>query len=692
MKTKKSKFQKLLEPAYIGKVRTRNRMIKTGAGTSFIEKNGYVGAAIKDFYEAIARGGVGLIIVESCGVEYPLGVHHIPVHLHLEDDRYIQSYSELTEVIHKYSCPAFLQFFHSGPWHPKSVTGLTPVSSSALSQKEQEELHISEVKELTVPEIEGLVEKFTRAVERAQKAGFDGAEINANSSHLINTFLSRVWNKRQDKYGCGDLKSRSRFLVEIIQETRRCVGQGFGISVLITAAEYGIDKGITSHEAQEFARIIQEAGADAIQARAYGYHDYRILHPGPERILYPEPPESLIRELDWSRQGAGAFVPLAETIKKAVSIPVITVGRLDPELGEKILEQGKADFIGLHRRLLADPELPNKVAEGRLEDITPCTACYYCWHERSNGRYVRCRLNASLGREREYAIKPAKKKKKVLVVGGGPAGMEAARVAAQRGHEVILYDKEHRLGGLLPLAGLVKGFDIEDMMSIVRYLSTQITKSGVKVNLGKEVNLAIIEELKPDAVILATGGTNQVPEIPGINNRHVIPISKLHRQLKVFLRFLGPRFLRRLTRFWMPVGRNVVIIGGGIQGCQLAEFLVTRHRKVTIVDTAKAIGEGVIPSDTRERLLNWLADKGVDMISDVRYEAVTDKGLTIIQDGTRRVIEADNIIPALPLLASTDLFSQLQDKFPEVYQAGDCLEPRLTADAIADGARLGHTI
>jgi len=691
MKTN-GKFHKLLEPAYIGKVRTRNRMIKTGAGTSFIEKDGSIGNAIKDFYESLAMGGVGLIIVESCGVEYPLGIHHIPVHLHLEDDKYIKGYSELVEVIHRHECPAFLQLFHSGPWHPKAVTGLTPVSSSALTPEEQENLHVKEVKQLTVPEIEDLVDKFTAAVERAQKAGFDGVEINANSSHLIDTFLSRVWNKRDDGYGNQNLESRSRFLLEIIRETKRRVRDDFAVSVLITAAEYGIDKAITIDEAQGFARIIQDAGADAVQARAYGYKKYAILHPGPERILYPEPPKSLIDELDWSRKGAGAFVPLSESVKKAVSIPVITVGRLDPELGEQVLEEEKADFIGLHRRLLADPELPNKVAEGRLEDIAPCTACYYCWHERTNSRYIRCRINASLGREREYAIKPAQKKKKVMVVGGGPAGMEAARVAVLRGHEVVLIDRGTKLGGLLPLAGLVKGFDIENMMDVVRYLSRQITKLGVKINLGREVDISVVRQIQPDVVVLAAGGISPVPDIPGINNRNVMKSSDLHRRLKFFLRFFSPERLRKLTKYWMPVGKNVVIIGGGLQGCQLAEFLVTRNRKVTIVEAEDAIGEGIIPSDTKGRLLDWLADNGVTMITGAGYEAITDKGLSISKDGETVLLNADSIIPALPLLPNTELAESLKGVVPEVYPVGDCRDPQLTAEAVADGARIGHMI
>jgi len=394
----KKKFDRLLEPGDIGKVKTRNRMIKTAAGTSFINKDGTVSEVMKNFYGSIARGGVGLVTVESCGVEYPLGVHHLSAHAHLEDDKYISGYAELTEVIHKHDCPVFIQLFHSGPWHPYSQTGLTPVSSSYLPQKERDELGVEKLHGLTIPEVEGMVEKFSAAADRARKAGFDGVEINANSNHLIHTFLSRVWNRREDEYGYADLSSRAKFLADIIKAIKSRSGEDFAISVLITGLEIGIRNGIAIEEGLEIGRIIQDAGADAIQTRAFGYKEYHIIHPGPERFLIQNPPENLPAELDWSRQGAGAFVPLAAALKKVVQVPVITVGGLDHDLGDRILEEGKADFVGFNRCLLADPELPNKVAEGRPDDISHCKACYNCWNERINNRHIRCKVNELLGK------------------------------------------------------------------------------------------------------------------------------------------------------------------------------------------------------------------------------------------------------------------------------------------------------
>jgi 2,4-dienoyl-CoA reductase (NADPH2) len=701
----KIRFHKLLEPGQIGNVKTKNRLFKTAAGSTLGDGTGKVTAKHKAFYGALARGSVGLIMVEHCSIEpEPEDISTGGgTFLHLYDDKFIPSLKELNALIHKYNCPTFVQLQAGGA--TSSRPGVPPASSSFLTPaelKERQPYHKvylldnpQSPRELTIEEIEELVDTFAEGAERAEKAGFNGVEINGGNGHLINAFISRVWNRRQDKYGCQNLGNRSRFLVEIINAIKKRLGQDYVVTVNFNAVEYGLPGCTTLEEGVEFAKIFEKAGADAILGRSHGYKDITMDMCWPERIFIPEPPDPLPKDCDWSRYGAGALVPIAAAIKKVVSVPVLISGRIDPELGESILRQGKADFIGMTRRLQADPELPNKVASGRLDDIAPCTACSHCLEANALRLPILCRINAALGGEQEYVIEPAKSggNKKIVVVGGGPAAMEAARVAAIRGHEVILYEKSDKLGGLMPMAALVKGTEVEDLPAMVRYFENQIRKLGVKINLGKEFTPSLIDEIKPDVVILATGGLAAIPEIPGINRRNVVTNDKLHRQLKILLRFFGPKVLRGLTKFWMPLGKRVVIIGGAIQGCELAEFLVKRGRIVTIVDKAEKFGE-LMPIRNWIKLSKWLPKKGAVMISGVKeYVEITDKGLIIInKEGNRQTIEADTIVTALPLKANNELPDALKGKVPEVYSIGDCNEPRLILHAVADGYRVAQEI
>ena len=686
-------FRRLLEPHYIGTVKVRNRIIKTGAGTSFIGEHGQVEDRIIGFYEALAKGGIGLVIVESTGIDFPIGVHHGSVQLHFENDSYIPGYRRLTEAVHDQNCPVFLQLFHSGPWHPQSWSGIQPIAASCLSKDQLPNPQLDIPREVTKEEINELVLKFADAAERAQKSGFDGVEINASSTHLINSFLSPGWNKRQDEYGPQTLENRSRFLVEIISAIKGRIGSGFAVSVLLTGVEYGLSEGIKLEEACQFAKNVEKAGADAIQVRGYGYRKFEFIHPGPEQLLYPEPVDPLPQELDWSRDGAGAFVPLSEAVKKAVSIPVISVGRLDPEIGEYLLESGKTDFIAMNRRLLADPELPNKIASGRVEEIAPCTACLYCWSKRRQNLPIKCRINSRLGRERELIVSKAQQPKKILVVGSGPSGLEAARISAMRGHSVSILEKEKRIGGLLPLAAMVKGLKIEDVPSVVSYFQRQLSKLGVHIEKGKEADLDSIMANQPDAVILATGGIAAVPDIPGINKKNVLLMAGLHRKLKFFLKIFSPSQLNRLSKIWMPVGKNIAIIGSGIQAVELAEFLVKRRRNVTIIDTAEMPGLTMVPEETRNSLLKWLESKGTRFYMASKVKEITAEGLSLTtKQGETLNIKADTVIPALPLNPDPELYELLKNNIKELYRVGDCLEPGLIPDAVGRGAEIGYNL
>jgi 2,4-dienoyl-CoA reductase (NADPH2) len=689
-----ARFPKLLEPGYIGQIKTKNRLIKTAQGSSVIEPDtGFVGERALNYYENLIRGGIGLMIVESCGVEFPLGIHHIPVQFRLHDDILIPSFSKLAALSHKYDCPIMIQLLHSGPWNPTGLRRLNNARcSSTLTKAELPGTDFVETKAMTLEEVAMVQEMFISAAERAFKAGFDGVEVNAATCTLPNSFISRVFNRRTDQYGAGSLEDRTRFVAEIISGIKKRLGEKFAVTVIINVAEYGHPNATPIEEGVQVGKIFQAAGAEAIQVRAHYYgHRDGLMHP--DRFFYPELPDNLPKDLDWSNKGKGAALPLAVALKKAgVTVPVISAVRLDPVLGEEALQQGKIDFVGMTRRILADPDLPKKVIEDRLEDIRPCLGCLYCMDVRLQNKYVMCRVNPQINREKEVTYAPAKKKKKVLVVGAGPAGMEAARVAAVRGHEVYLYDKATKLGGLIPLAAILKDVEINDMTDLCRWFQLQFEELGVKVKLGREVNAAVIEEIKPEVIIVAAGGKHTIPAIPGLKNSKVTTSADLHRQLKRFLKFFSPQTLAKLTKIWMPVGKRVVVIGGRIQGCETAEFLVKRGRDVTLIDSADAMGEGMT-GDDKYLLFPWFDKKGVKNYMGVKYGQISGGKLTFTtKDGKEQTLKADTFLTALPLSPNDQSTKELNGRAPEVYFIGDCQEPKLIAEAIAAGSLTAHAI
>jgi 2,4-dienoyl-CoA reductase (NADPH2) len=691
-KMKSHGYTHLLEPSYIGSVKTRNRLIKSAAGTWYWSKgDNPVSEKARCVYESFAAGGVGLIVVESPSIEEGGKSYR------LDNEHHRKSIAGLTKSIHKYGCPVFVQIADMANWNIAKLAGADTRGASPVSVLSEMDNHDSMPRELTIPEIEEVVEKFARNALWAREAGFDGVEINSSCSHLLHTFLSPFWNKRNDAYGWHNLEDRTRLLVSIIKEIKKRAGHDFPVMCLLNGLETGKLIDVDDYECMSLedclkvAPIIQAAGADAVQIRSQwiGRHDASFLT---DHMCYPEPPVPLMnfpKELDMSRHGAGANVPLATAVKKVVTIPVITVGRLDPEMGESIIREGRADFIAMTRRLVADPELPNKLATGRFHEIAPCTSCTQCKDEEAPRR---CRINAALGTESMYTIEPAQDRKKVVIVGGGPGGMEAARVAAVRGHEVTLFEKSSRLGGLLPLAAMVKGIEVEDLPAITRYFEDQLSKRGVTVFLNTEATPETVSGLKPDIVILAGGGIAVLPDIPGIHGSNVVSNMKLHRMLKFFLRFMDPATLNTLTKFWMPLGKKVVIIGGGIQGCELAEFLVKRGRNVTIVESDDGLGKGMI-SHLRAQLFWWFRKKGVVMMPGVQSVEVTQAGLTVMtKHNYKKTIEADSVVTALPLQPDHELLRRYEGTAPEIIAIGDCAAPGLIVDAIGDGWRVSRQI
>ena len=636
-------MKKLLwEPFRVGPMALRNRLVMPPMVTQYANEEGYVTERSRNYYAARAWGGVGLIIVEATYVDKP--GQAFKNQLAISDDKFIAGLSSLTEAIHKGGARASIQLHHGGRLAKSEFSGSQPVAPSTLASPGGEI-----PKELSVEEIGGIVKRFAEASMRAKKAGFDGVEIHGAHGYLIDQFLSRASNQRQDFYG-GDLHHRARLLIEILEAVRKRVGNDFPVWCRLNGREYGIAEGTTLEESKQIALMAQNAGAAAIHVSAAG----------------PQSPVNLTTPI---------FVPaviadLAEEIKKGVRVPVIAVGRITPEAGERILAEGKADLIAIGKGLLADPNLPNKWASDRLKDITPCIVCMAC---RDDLRLpavsgIRCQVNAALGKEEEYQIFPAKEAKKILVIGGGPAGMEAARVAALRGHEVVLWERSSRLGGQLIQAAIPPHKDrIEPLR---QYFSDQFKKLGVRIELGKVATAAALEEMQPEAVVCATGIRATVPEIRGLSQAHVVQAGDvLEGKVKV--------------------GNKVVVIGGELVGCETAEFLAEKGKKVTVTRRGPEMAlkvEGIL----RPFFLQRLLEKGVTLLTNIHYDEVTAQGLVVTtKDNEKRVIEADTIVLAAGSIPDQELYQEIKGRAAEVYLAGDCVEPRKIRDAIADGYRIG---
>ena len=693
------RFRKLLEPGRIGKMELKNRIVQSAMGTSLEREDGFADDRIKDFYEERAKGGVGLIVMGIGAIDHPDG-KVLPGQLGLSDDKFIPGLKEMAEAVHRHGAKLAIQLQRGGKIATEDMChGRQPVSSSAGSipmgdaMQDMGAVEIPrlaarfanmpaklESVELTVEQIHQIVEKFGEAARRVKEAGIDGVEIHAAHGYLLSEFLSRSCNKRTDEYG-GDLKNRARIVLEVVKAVRDRVGADYPVWIRMDGREFGLEDGITTEEGTELARMFEEAGVDAINVSGYGgirggFYDAPIVYP------------------------PGNLVSLAKGIKKVVNIPVIAVGRISAELGEEVLRQGKADFIAMARAILADPEFPNKVASGKMEDIRPCILCYHCVSQAFWGEPVFCAVNAAAGKEAELRIEPAKQPKKVLVVGGGPGGMEAARVAALRGHDVTLCDKGRRLGGSLVFASVANA-DNEDFLN---YLIAQMGKLPITVKLGVEVTPALIEDIKPDVVILALGGNLTTPQIPGADLPSVLSGKDLRQMVSgtseklswwqkgalslasaLMPGLLSVPSLRRLTGYWMPLGKRVAIIGGDMVACELAKFLVERGREVTILESSTdmaiemAIGR-------RWNFLPRLREAGVAILKNVDFEEITPHGVNITDgEGKKQAIAADTVVLAGGMEPNQALSQQIEGRVPQIHLVGDCSELRLIHGAIEDG-------
>lgn len=678
-------YEKLFEPGRIGRMRLKNRLTMAPMGTQMYAE-GFVTDQLKDYYEARAKGGVSLITIDHLKVSYPVGAGKKNT-ARIDDDKFIPGLAQLLEVVHRHDVRMVAQLGHMGPADIASE-GRQPLAASALMRQADythppsSVVDYSQPRAMTKDEIEYTTGQFVRAAVRAKQAGFDAVQVHAANRYLLASFVSPYWNRREDEYG-GDLANRARFTLDIVRAIRAELGSDYTILCRVNGEERDVEGGVTPELAAQFCRLLEEAGVDGIDVSS----------------MHPHSPE----------YDRGFNVAAAEAIKRLVSIPVNVAGRLDPELAEEVLRQGKCDFVTIGRPLIADPELPAKAAAGRLDDAVPCVYCVNCLAVDRE-----CTVNPAWGKERALAMSPASSRRKVLVIGGGPGGMEAARVAALRGHEVHLFERDTALGGQLRLASLLR----DEYEALIRYLAGQVRKLGVQVRLGQAATSASVAALNPDAVVLAAGARAVTPKIPGIERANVYGAADIrammqgrlqgegeHKALDVrrLASYAGLRLLdtalggsiaRRVLKHWTPFGKRVVIVGRGLPGIELGHFLAERGAQVQLVDTRGDLPFGARPMPVlREYMTAELAKHGAVKHLAERYERIDDAGFTFIDDRGRAItLPCDSVIFAAEFRPNDGLLHDLRAGGRELHVVGDCAQPCGILDAIRDGALAGRAV
>ena len=673
-------MSKLFESTKIGSIEIKNRLAMSAMDLGFTTE-GSINKRFIDFYVERARGGVGLIVVGGCYPEMTGKVWKSIIGL--DKDEYIPGLKKLTDTIHKYDTKIAAQILHGGRSASSFFSKTHPVSPSSLS-------HIN-IKQkphaLTIPEIKKVIDGYVAATVRVKKGGFDAVEIHGGMGYLINQFLSRATNKRKDKYG-GSLKNRIRFAKEIVVAIKEKVGKRYPVIFRLSGEDF-VEDGLKIDESVEIAKELEKAGVDAFNVSP-GWHESRTP------IMLMSIPRM-------------SYIFLSEKIKDNVNVPVIGSVRInDLALAEDVIDNNQSDIVSIGRPLIADPELPKKYKRKQFEDIRRCIACNQgCFDSLLGFKSISCLYNVRAGRESELKIKKAKKKKKVMIIGGGPGGMEAARVAALRGHDVHLFEKTDVLGGQLRYAYIPPGR--EEIVNVISFLENQIKKLNVNIELSKKVDTVTINKLKPDVVIAATGGVPLIPKITGIKEKNVVVAEDV--------------FDNRVK-----VGKDVVIIGGGTIGCEIAlhtakmgamdpevacfllknkvidgdkavELTSKGKRNITILEMKNKIG-GRFGISTRWVIMKQIVDAGINSITGIKVKNMStksikkkDKVCVTYEDGKKDIkIFADTVIIAAGYKSNQDPTRKLNGKIDELYRIGDCVEVRTALEAIHEGFEVGLRI
>jgi 2,4-dienoyl-CoA reductase (NADPH2) len=654
----------LFSPIKVGSLTLKNRIVMPAMHLGYCNDRSEVTDRLTAFYEERAQGGAALLFVGGCPIdEYASSMKEM---IGLSDDRFIPGLKKLTDTVHRHDTLVAAQLFHGGRYVRSGMIGRQPIAPSPIASAITREVP----REMTQEDIQQTILHFAEAASRAKKAGFDAVEVLAGTGYLISEFFSPLTNQRTDGYG-GSHSARMRFGIEVAWAIREAVGFDYTVIFRIAGHDF-MPGGNTNKEAAQFAYLLEQHGVDAFSVTG-GWHEARV----PEITM------------DVPR---GAFVHMASGVKAAVTKPVVACNRInDPFLAEEILRDGRADLVGLARALLADPEFPVKAMTGRIKEIVPCIGCNQgCLDRIFNMEPVECLVNPRAGREFEVpSVQKAARPKKVIVVGGGPAGLSAARTAAQCGHSVTLYEKEAVLGGQMPIAAATE--ERREMGAFVEPFAEQARIAGASIQTGVEVDEPLILLQKPDVVILATGGEPLCPPIPGIDGENV----------EYAWDVLGGKAI---------TGKSVVVIGGGAVGIETAmclakigtidadalkflllakaeeperliEYATRGVKTVTIVEMLDRAGSD-IGLTTRWIALRQLSKYGIRVQTHTKAVQITPQGLWVEKKEGRELIPCDTIVMACGTVPVNPLEDSLKGSVERVIVVGDAKKARKAYEAI----------
>ncbi len=665
-------YSKLFSKININKLEIKNRIAMPAFGLAYCPDR-RPGEKLTSFYEARAKGGCGLLIVGGVGIDLTGSGMIMPT---IEDDEYIPDWENLIQAVHKHDSAIFLQLFHAGRYqHSFLAGGNQAVAPSAVASRYTKE----EPRPLEKNEITEIQEKFAKAAERTKRAGADGVEIIASAGYLICQFMSPLTNLREDEYG-GNFDKRARFGIEVIEKVREAVGPDYPVTMRVSGNEF-MPGGNGSAQVIEFCKVFEKAGLDAINVTG-GWHETRV----------PQLPSMVPRN---------AFAYLAAGIKRTVRVPVYASNRIvEPGQAETLLRHHMADLVCVGRAQIADPDWAEKAQEGKADEIRPCVDCLQgCMERLFSGKPVECLCNAQVGYEGERKIHRVRKPKSVVVLGAGPAGLEAAVTAARRGHHVTVYDTADDIGGQLPLVAAPPGR--EEFGRLLDFYRKQVKKLGINLKLGKKISMQAIRKNKPNAVLLATGSSQIVPDIPGTDRPEVV--------------MAWDALLDRVE-----LGEKVAVIGGGAVGIETAIAIASRgtldgeslkfllkheaedtdtlkelvnrgSHQVTVIEMLEKIGKD-IGMVNRWVFLKELKLLGVNSITGATVKAIGDEGVVYEKEGETLAELADSVVLALGSKPNDELEKELKQAGFQYEKIGDVKETRKIIDAVHEGFLAAYKI